>query len=380
MSRTMTKSLERTLHCETFHAAHVIGGAPQSDSALRRAGTEFHDYRRAYINHLLETDQSEDREWVEAWLRKNNAEPEVVDVIRFDQVPYDLSTVLGAEVFLSVDENFQPLENRSGSTPGERSGYASGTLDLILQPEPSIFVIPDYKSGWSTNNVHDFETVMYAALLMAHYPEAEIVTFQWEFARVRAEKSRTYQRSDLPWMQAMVHAAVRQRENIIAKVEAGDKLTFNTESGLCNYCRVECPARRQLLSMDPILPPAQNENDARFLAMVARQCEDLGAKAREGLKAYLAEHGDRLDLGGGFEAVREEKQSREYTVDEAVSLSSVYDVPLASLKVSASQLKSYAKAKKREGMSEALESMGRATVRTELKIRRAGESDEAEAA
>jgi len=414
---TMTKSLERTLHCETFHAAHIIGNAPQSDSALRRAGTEFHDYRRAYINHLLETDQAEDREWVEAWLRQNNAEPEVVDVIRFDAIPYDLSTVLATELFLSVDQDFQPLEHRPGSTPGERSGYASGTLDLIMQESPNVFTIPDYKSGWSTNNVHDYETVQYAALLMAHYPEAEIVEFRWEFARVRAERSRTYQRSDLPWMQAMIHAAVRQRENIVEKVErlsrlqrvaetgetelldelgiiakakdakqtavkalAKNALTVNTESGLCNYCRVTCPARQELLSMAPLLPPIQTEDDALEVARKVAIAEAIASQGRKALNPWLAEHGGRLEMGGGYEAVREEKQSREYTVADAQSVAETFDVPLGSLKVSASQLKSYAKAKKREGMSEALDLMGRANVRTELKIRRAGEPDEAEAA
>jgi hypothetical protein len=387
---------------------------------MRRAGTEFHDYRRAYINHLLETSQTEDREWVETWLRQNNAEPEVVDVIRFDAIPYDLSTVLATELFLSVDQDFQPLEHRPGSTPGERAGYASGTLDLILQESPTVFTIPDYKSGWSTNNVHDYETVQYAALLMAHYPEAEIVEFRWEFARVRAERSRTYQRSDLPWMQAMIHAAVRQRESIVAKVrrisritkaaETGEtelldevgiivksgegqrnaiaslashpdnKLTVNTESGLCNYCRVTCPARQELLSMAPLLPPIQTEDDALEVARKVAIAEAIASQGRKALNPWLAEHGGRLEMGGGYEAVREEKQSREYTVADAQSVAETFDVPLSSLKVSASQLKSYAKAKKREGMSEALDLMGRANVRTELKIRRAGEPDEAEAA
>src|SRR5207237_9319221 len=98
----------------------------------------------------------------------------------------------GTELYLSVDDEFRPLEKLTAhATPGNYRGrqrsFAHGTIDLLsFNDDCSEALIDDYKTGWSNTGITEYEAAHYAALVFAHFPTAMRVTFRWEFIRAKA--------------------------------------------------------------------------------------------------------------------------------------------------------------------------------------------------
>ena len=361
----MTKSLNKHMACETFFAGYHLSDTrpPDSPSELAATGTDFHAYRAALVDRLLDSGESTDTGFPALWLSKHGVSDDAAQLIKYDSVVINPDDVMAQELFLSVKEDWAPGIYDLGSEPGRRAegDYASGTIDLLLHPSDGVYVIRDVKTGYS-GEIDEYEGQHYCALVFAHFPDAVEIRFVWEFIRHRAEKSVTYYKTDEPRLRAAVASRHEIKADIQSRLAAGETLGANPTTGLCVYCFLECPLRGVAIK------PLRNDNDVKELAHSVKATESYLEQARSALRAALAERGSvdgvRLDTTA----------SESFSVRRALSVLGVeipetsphFDVPLDRLEVKTSRLKSYAKAKMRDGLTEQLSAVAERTPRTTL--------------
>jgi len=378
MNLSVSKSLAKAAGCPRFFAlSHLSGGALTTQSRPAEAGTDFHRYRRGYVDHLIATGKHSDQEWIMGRLEALQIGEWALPLVLDDMETFSIDPrkVFAAELFLSVDEQFRPLDMRIGGTPGERpeAALAHGTIDL-LSVHGAEAVIDDYKTGWGA--MDEYEALHYATLVFAHFPWVEAVRFDWEFIRARAPKSVSFQRGDMEWMQAQVIAARRHIGSIIDAFGRAEEMPVNPNAGLCGFCTFTCPLRADVAKGTLDIGPLQTTEDARALALRLKAGKSWVSKAEDALRTYLQNAG-KVDLGGGMAAELVPGERTEFAMDKVLRLfgfgdlptvSPDWDIPLGSLTVSSAKLKSFAKAKKRAGMPEALRVIAKITPAFTLKL------------
>jgi hypothetical protein len=391
----ISKSVVKAMGCEEYFAAHYLSpdtaALRRVESPMARTGTDFHRFRAEYVSHLVEVAKGSDPAWAAAWLRENGVTSDARFLIEDDIRTFsvDPDAVYGVEIFLSVGREFEPLELRFGETPGKVSAAAgaivSGSIDR-LEINGRVARVVDCKSGWSTATVSDYEPPNYAALVMAHFPNVDRVEFEWEFVRVHASKAATYTREDLPWIHTTILGEWARREDITRRYLAGERLAINPWAGLCQFCALRCPLRASVESGSLVLPPVQTEADARRVAEVLYQSEMLASSARDALRPFLdALPGGQLQLDGDFVLESQLSNTSKYRLLDVLDLigahprdeygqplqiSPAYMVPLNSLYVRGSELRSFAGRKKREGMEDKLRAIASSQPRATVRIRR----------
>lgn len=381
---SFSKSEEKALSCKRYYAGTYLSDEPAvkllESSPLADTGTDFHSYRSTYVNHLVRNGLRRDEDWARRWLDNAMITDDARGMISADIPRYEIDPdeVLATELFLSADSDFRPLRRIPNSGPGRiqklDEEYIDGTLDIACARD-SQALIDDYKTGWSNSAVTEYEAAHYSVLVFSHFSYIESVRFAWEFTRARARDPLTYTRADLEWMLPMVRSAVQQKSAIREAFERGDELPVNPTSGMCAYCQLTCPVRQAVTRNVLEIPPLQTKDDAITVAQRLVVAELYAQTARERLRSYLNETGT-LDIGSGWIAEMRAGATQEFRLDKVLDLfgipagetSKIWDVPLSSVKVSGTSLKSFAKAEKRRGMQEALDKISRDKPRFELRI------------
>lgn len=416
--------MARAMRCE-YHFVHQYcdpGAEPPSPAGA--AGTAFHEYRAAYVNHLVAERMWQDIEWAYDYLDSHNVPEEARVIIQKDAGTFSINpeAVYGAELFLSVDKDFNLLESEFGLPQGSRGSsphsMLSGTIDLLIIDGNEARVI-DAKSAYSSSTISEEEASIYCCLVFAHFPRVDLVTFAWDFVRLGAHKSSTYGRDELPGMQQLVLDLVALRAEIAARVQDGDMLRTNAWSTMCPYCTLLCPELVNVERDTARLQPVQNEALARKIAGMIFLCERFVANARPLLKDFIAAREDlpdgQLRLGGNYIAEIATATTRKLPVLDVLhslglgvvnmtgltdeqrkdlhamepAYSPAYDVPLRNLEMRGSALKGFAKTKQsrkrpdgggvsREGLGAALEQISPLIAsRASLRIRRVDQAIEA---
>jgi hypothetical protein len=379
---SLSKSTEKALNCIRYFALSYLAQDPAlaGSSELAETGTQFHAYRSAYVNHLVEVNERHDQEWATRWMGSIHLTEDAAELISRDIKTFttDPELVFGTELFLSVDESFKPLELRPTLTPGERprdvNSMAHGSIDLLLIDGDEA-VIRDYKTGWSSTNVSDYEAAHYAALIFAHFGFINTVRFEWEFLRAAARKPTTYTRSDMSWIAPLVLAMRNRLLQVVDLYNTGGDLPINPLAGLCGFCNVTCPARELSATGISELSPLQTEDDARALAIRYRAVNAWVLKAEARLKAFLDQRG-KLELGDGVIAELCVSTGFEYPLRRTLEVLGVsvpqkspkYDVPLDGLTIGSTAIKSYGSAIKRTGLLDEVNKVAKRVPRSTLKI------------
>jgi hypothetical protein len=390
----VSKSLIRAMQCETHFAMHyLVEGSPLKliDSPLARTGTDFHAYRAAYVSHLLEIGAPADKDWARRWLQDtavvtDDARALITDDI--DTYGINPDTIFAAELFLSITAAGEPVEMEiGGAAPGRVTSdvraVASGSIDL-LEIDGATATVVDYKSGWATATVSDFEPPVYGALVLAHFPQVERVNFRWEFVRLGTEKAYSYSREQMPELLDMIVAALTRAKAIAARFPLG-QLSVNPWAGLCGYCALRCPLRDAATSRQLMIPPVQSEDDARQAAAILYAARTVAARATDALRPWLATRG-QMPLNADFVAEIAVQIANKRPLLDALEIlgfdvtsmrginSPAFDVPIEKLTVGG--LSTYARAKKRRGLSERLEKISARSARSVLRIRRLSEGEQ----
>lgn len=396
---SVSKSVAKSMGCEVYFAAYYLtadAAVRRIESAAAKTGTDFHRYRAEYVDYLTGAGKARDEEWGREWLASNGVTPDARKLIEDDLRIFEVDpdAVFGTEVFLSVDHAFNPLELRYGGTPGmlssDEQALASGSIDRLEIRGRAARVV-DCKSGWSTVTVSDYEPPNYAALVMAHFPNVDEVSFEWEFARVHCSKEARYTREDLPWIHEMVRGEWERKNDIARRFAAGEKLAINPWAGLCGFCALRCPLRSSVEQGNLIIPPVQTDDDARAAAAILFQAEILAGQARAALKPFLdAQPDGRFELSQDFVLESTLTTSTKFPLLAALEVlgalptdqygqplrvSPRFQVPLENLYVSSTELKRYAGAKKRAGCLDELVERAKKTPRSGVRIRRLSEGE-----
>jgi len=379
------------MSCRQFYASHYL--LPDSPfrliaSPLATVGSDFHRYRAAYLSRLRDSGQRSDAAWVRLWLSQTPVASEARKIIEDDARSFVVNpeTLLSAELFLSIDGEWRPLEKFEGGKPGQVSteprAVLSGTLDQ-LDLDGATAYVTDCKSGWSTTSVSDAEPALYAALVFAHFPRVERVDFTWEFVRLRLAKPASYTRDDLEWIHQLIISEHQRRDEIEREYREGVALAVDPFAGLCSFCAIRCPLRAQVEARAMQIPPVQTIEDARAVAALFYQAELAVEAAREALRPWADQYGP-TDLGGGFvlEVASKAYRSRPLRATLGVlgfdaaglpEASPLWDVPLDSLTVG--NLSGYASAKKRFGLAQQLDAISITSPRTFVNVRRQTEAE-----
>ncbi len=394
----VSKSMAKALGCPTFFTGQYLqpDSVSRSQHFLTISGIEFHEWRKAYLQHLQETSQPVDRDFAAVYLAAHHISDDARILIERDGFAVDPDTIAACELFLSVDREFRPLEQISDREPGKYSDHPDallwGTLDLLLIDGSSAW-LRDPKSGFSTTAVTDDEPIIYATLVFSHFPFIETVHWAWDFVRSGTERQTAYSRKeDYGWMKTHILGIVAQKKQVIAGYNAGSPLQANPFAGLCPYCDLHCPLRPRWDSQDLAIGPPQTRDDAIRLAQIRKVSDDIVCRIDDLLKAWLDQEPEqRLVLGAGWEAALKVYGTADHPLPEALAKlglalvplvdglvspakTPLYDVPLASLTLG--NLSSFMKAKKRVGMKEDLLLIAKRGAATKLVIRKPSSDDE----
>ena len=379
----ISKSLAKSSECETYYAEYQLrrDPAPDMGNPLRDTGTAWHSWRAWCYRRMTEECAPYDMAWNQEWLAENATSPDARQLIASDWPNVDHDSIAAFETFLSVDENWQPLDVIYNATPGRRSptAYAGGTLDLMLMPDPEEAYLKDGKTGWSTATVFADEGVVYAALVFAHYTGVRRVYWQWEFPRLKWEsKPIVYTREQFEdgELQRIVASWRNRIVEIVEKVQAGKTLEANPFSAACPGCQIMCPHRTRAIS-GPAFNPPTKAAEAAEIAGAIRTAEIYASNARKMLANYLDTHGP-VECASGYVAELQTKERSSYplkTTLEALGAKVTdpdarWKLDLDKLRMGGSEIHAFAKAKMRAGLFAVLDAVAVKSPVTTLKISR----------
>lgn len=360
---------------------HIVGEpAPHSDAAAR--GIEVHQLLAMYINHLVKTRRSTDLELFDCLASGVGSEArEVLGRFRDNHV-FDPERVLATELYIALDNNFNPIEggapvtSKAAGNSRSRATY-EGTLDLLLLDSVTVAEIHDWKSYYQIIDPDTFQSKFYPLLLMCLNPSLQRVKFVLEFIRYGASRSAEYTRHDVPWLKELAERE-RTRQHRLHEIPAHGAENLKASPGRhCTWCPLllnGCPE-----SMTNPYAQMTAEERLRF-ALWLQEAEKQNTKL---LRDLLFERGpvhykDENQSEYVADFVPVEKKSYPYeeatvALDEWVR-AHPEDSGFTS-KLTVSGLSSPLKAKKRSELAAKLGEMVDVRVDTELKIGRAKQQE-----
>ena len=224
-----------------------------------------------------------------------------------------------AEVKLAVDEAWQPCDYDN-----EKVAYLRGRLDLISIERETAHVI-DYKTNWQAQSeahvLQSYQLGIYAVLLMAHYPEVQVVNANMDFVRVPIRRERIITRDDLDGIKARIMADV--------KYLSGLKKYPAITNSWCSGCQFigKCPAFVNIDVADTLVTSLKQ---AEKMAAETLGLEGLVKARKDALKAWINVHGD---VKAGSDRVLGYQQSTGVSYDILTALKG-----LLKLKIEPEQL------------------------------------------
>lgn len=367
---SISKSQRKAARCPVFYQQ---GRDARIASPLRDAGTDFHRYKDEYVDHLVSSGQARDEEWAWAWLGASGVCEDARRMIEWDiyQFEIDPDIVVGTEQFLVIDEDFKPIMGVRfpgfGKAPDVPRALAHGTMDLLLMPNMETIIDEDYKTGW--NPYFDKEEAEhYATLLFCHFDTVETVIFRQVKPRTQLppdEVTFTRERDFERLKTAMLNASSR-----LSAVAEDKDPEPNPFAGLCSFCHLECPARKQMAH-----GPVQTKDDlVRVMGYIESTTHQL-RNARNAARSYLLEAGP-TPVSDEKSAAIVSTTRLEYPLASTLAAMGIevpprceeWDIDLDKLKISSTDLQLLAGAKKRAGLQEQLEPAAKETVWRELKV------------
>jgi hypothetical protein len=368
------QSRQGDMACQCLYVRkHVVGGPATSSEAAER-GIEVHQILATYINQLVRTKRSTDLGLFDRLASGAGADArEALQRFR-DNHAFDPERVLATELYIPLDNDFNPIEGTAPVAGGARADKATyeGTLDLVLLDSVTDAEIHDWKSYYQIIDPDTFQSKFYPLLLMCLNPSLQRVKFVLEFIRYGASRSVEYTRQDVPLLKELAeHERTRQRQLHEVSAKCGGEL--KTSPGRhCTWCPL-------LLNGCPVAktnPYAQMTAEERLrFALWLQEAEKQNTKV---LKDLLVE--------GGLVRYRDENQV-EYFADFVPVEKKFYPYEQAGSALdewlrthpedkefakglTVSGLSSPLKAKKRAELAAKLGEVAETRVNTELKVGR----------
>jgi len=215
-----------------------------------------------------------------------------------------------AEVKLAVDKAWQPCDYDD-----EKVAYVRGRLDLISIDRETAHVI-DYKTNWHADSeaevLNSYQLGIYSVLLMAHYPEVQIVKAAMDFVRVPIRRERIITRDDLDEIKTRIMADV--------KYLSGLKKYPAITNSWCSGCQFigKCPAFVNIDIADTLVTSLKQ---AEKMAAEALGLEGLLKARKDALKDWVNVHGD---VKAGSDRVLGYQQSKSVKYDVIMAIKGLF--------------------------------------------------------
>lgn len=378
----LSQSRQGDMACQCLYVRkHVLGG-PAADSEAAARGIEVHQVLATYINQVVRTRRSTDLGLFDRLASGAGADArEALQRFR-DNHAFDPERVLATELYIALDNDFNPIEGtgpvagvaRANSTHG---AIYEGTLDLVLLDSVTDAEIHDWKSYYQIIDPDTFQSKFYPLLLMCLNPSLQRVRFVLEFIRYGASRSVEYTRQDVPRLKELAeHERARQRQ--LHEVSANGGGEFKASPGRhCTWCPL-------LLNGCPVAntnPYAQMTAEERLrFALWLQEAEKQNTKV---LKDLLVERGpvrykdeNQTEYIADFVPV----EKKFYPYEEATAALDEWfkthpeDRDFAK-RLTLSGLSAPLKAKKRTDLAAKLGEVVETRVNTELKVGRTKEQE-----
>jgi hypothetical protein len=195
--------------CPHLYTVAVIGGQRDAENQYSLRGTQVHEAMSDYINHLVATRKADDREWYQANILTRPYLQDAIEILGslVGWVKVDPEKVLGTEMYLALDEEFEPIDfdidDGGQMSPMAGADVAfEGTLDYIQCPSANEAEIWDWKSFFQIVDADTFQSRLYPLLLLKHYPALQLVRFHLQFVRYGVSRSVEYTREQVPELEA----------------------------------------------------------------------------------------------------------------------------------------------------------------------------------
>lgn len=368
----LSQSRRELMRCSWLYRARVIDGMKESPNEAALRGTEIHQGAKDYTDHLIKTRQASDADWFERNILTRPYRPDALELLEqaheAKKFVIDPERVLGAEMYLALDEKFQPLDDSTSDHPEECYAY-EGTLDRVDIPTRQDAIIHDWKSQFQIVDAEDhYQGLQYSLLLLKHFPDIQTVKFVLHFVRYgTATRDKTYTRAGLPEMEKEVR---RQRERQVSfhnepfehKATPGKACTF------CPLLLKGCPLEANAYSDGP-------EDLARLLIHAQAQVKDLSGKLKDFCDIAPVRVADGIGDNYSVGFVQVEKAS--YPAARVLPILNANDPELAA-KISLSGLSTPLKTKKRAALRELVEPYKTVTTQTNFKVTGVDEEDDDE--
>ena len=342
------QSTIKTLACPRSYRAIVIDGLKPPPSGPSDRGTEVHHVAAEYTKHCVRKQIPADWVAFDRIAQEVGAEAyAILEGVR-DTYVVQYEYVAGAEITFHLDDDFQPCKR-------EHAAY-EGTIDIGLL-KGSQGGIDDWKSHLRPFDAPDEQSDMYSLAWFQLHPELEEVLFRFKFVRYgHCERTAEYTRGDLPrLMAAMEHHRAKQLA-IHDNPESAEAIP----SKQCLYCPLlnnGCPIPNQV---NPYASPSLDER-LRLAVYFSYANSHNNAMLKEYVEAsgmpieYVDGKGDRYVFGP------KATESQEFpllpVMEKLIDWQGAAPDDVAwfdNLRVSATKLKSYLKAKKRATLDQSI--------------------------
>lgn len=217
----LTQSRQGDMACPAGYAAKHIDRRRPASTPEQARGIEIHAAIADYIGHLVSTRQQTDYDYLRAIIA--GASPEAAEVLEpfLAAYQFDPDAVLGVEMRLAVDRDWQPVD---GDSP---EAEFSGGLDVLSLTSPTDAEITDWKSYYRIIDADTFQSRMYSLLVLLHNERLQRVNFTLRFPRfgdAACSLPQPYTRADIPQLRRAVQRERNRQIKLHEKADAGESL------------------------------------------------------------------------------------------------------------------------------------------------------------
>jgi len=312
-----------------LHQTQILG-VREPESAYAARGRDFHEMAKMYVDYLVQSGQESDLVYAEDLARTGpwNAEAAGIFLSWTGSETVTPSAVFATEYQIRLDEQLKSC--------APQDALYSGDLDRI-DIHGKAAVINDYKTHFAIYEPLTAQSVFYPWLLWNVMPHLEEITFNLEFVRYGASRTRIFRQEDLEridsWVQDQVarFAVAVERNEWPAAANTG-----------CVYCRLDCPLVASGMS-PAVLGQVKTDIQARAMAQQLFALDNKADQLRAILRAWSIENGP-IDAGNNIMLGFQRQERLQYSPSAIMDLNRAYGFsPTRALSVDGKEVRRIAR-------------------------------------
>lgn len=289
------------LRCPAQFRFRYVERLPEPVSALAQAGQLAHAVFELYARHCMQagvpTDLSALRNIARACFERHRddalgrgepclSEADYDDLVRTIIVPWSETHIIGGAA-MAVAVEWRIAMDADGQQVAFDSPKAwfRGVIDYAAS-SGGHYTVTDYKTGFAPD-VDPLQMQVYAWLLLS-LDLADTVIAEIDFVRFNVQKSRTYERDDLPALDERIRAIIDR----IEAVAAADVYAA-TPGPACLHCDYADRCTARVTPPGAITDATSARQAVEALALLERDMK----RGKEALRAWCVDHGPVVHNG-----------------------------------------------------------------------------------